>query len=231
MKVFSFENAKTPKGESMGWRTAIRYLAPAEESGFSTCPQAGACKATCLYSAGRGRFLTTQSARVAKTHWRFLDKRSHLNAAVDELRAEQGRLAPHMRLCARLNGTSDLPGDAIQLAEQLPEVQFYDYTKIVKSLTRDLPENYHLTLSYDPQTVPWETCQLAMRQGFNVAVVFDTRKGQDLPAYYSDIPVLDGDETDLRFLDKSPLGKCGCIIGLRAKGLAKLQNNFVVEVR
>ena len=66
----------------------------------------------------------------------------------------------------------------------------------------------------------------AIKHGVNVAVVFSTKKGQPLPAEYLGRPVIDGDETDLRFLDPS-----GVIVGLRAKGRAKHDcSGFVVNV-
>jgi hypothetical protein len=45
----------------------------------------------------------------------------------------------------------------------------------------------------------------------NVAVVFDT-----LPTTYLGRPVVNGDDTDLRFLDPQ-----GVVVGLKAKGRAK----------
>ena len=55
----------------------------------------------------------------------------------------------------------------------------------------------------------------------NVAVVFDK-----LPEEYLGYPVIDGDTTDLRFLDDT-----GVIVGLLAKGDAKKDTSgFVVKV-
>jgi hypothetical protein len=45
-----------------------------------------------------------------------------------------------------VNGTSDLPWLAQELAMAFPEVQFYDYTKHPEPWLRTLP-NYHLTFS------------------------------------------------------------------------------------
>ena len=54
-----------------------------------------------------------------------------------------------------------------------------------------------------------------MHRGVNVAVVFDT-----LPEMYLGAKVIDGTETDLRFLDEK-----GVIVGLLAKGKAKKDNS------
>jgi hypothetical protein len=59
-----------------------------------------------------------------------------------------------------------------------------------------------------------------MKAGLNVAVVF--RNG--LPKTWQGLPVVDGDETDLRFLDRR-----NCIVGLVEKGMAKVDSTgFVV---
>ena len=70
-------------------------------------------------------------------------------------------------------------------------------------------------------------CVEALKLGVNVAVVFDTKKGQSLPENWNGYPVYDGDDTDVRFLDP----KDGYVIGLRAKGKARKDTTgFVVKV-
>jgi hypothetical protein len=55
-----------------------------------------------------------------------------------------------------------------------------------------------------------------------VGVVFRDR---NFPAQYLGVPVIDGDETDLRFLDPP-----GVVVGLSAKGTAKMdESGFVVD--
>ena len=53
----------------------------------------------------------------------------------------------------------------------------------------------------------------------------DTRKGEPLPATWRGIRVVDGDESDLRFLDDPCV-----IVGLRAKGKAKGDASGFVQV-
>jgi len=62
-------NAKTVKGEQLGFLTGILYLAPSDISGFNVCPMAkiAQCEKACLYTAGRGAFTSIQNARIAKT--------------------------------------------------------------------------------------------------------------------------------------------------------------------
>ena len=55
-----------------------------------------------------------------------------------------------------------------------------------------------------------------LNNGGNIAVVFDTKKGEELPSSFWGRPVVDGDKTDLRFLDADNV-----VVGLRSKGKAK----------
>jgi hypothetical protein len=105
-----------------------------------------------------------------------------------------------------------------------PSVQFYDYSKHTNR--KNIPSNYHLTFSRSESNDSKVADMFA--QGFNVAIVFDTPKGQALPATYLGREVIDGDEHDLRFLDKQ-----GVWVGLRGKGAAKKgeHNGFVILTR
>lgn len=67
---------------------------------------------------------------------------------------------------------------------------------------------------------------MAMAAKKNVAMVFNVKKGEELPLTYQNVSVIDGDVNDLRFLD--PMG---VIVGLRAKGPAKKdKTNFVIHL-
>ena len=130
--------------------------------------------------------------------------------------------------CVRLNGTSDLPWESlggvkrINLFNRFPSVQFYDYTKNPTRFDRQLPANYQLTFSRSECN--GDTVAKLMERGENVAVVFSSKKGEDLPATWQGREVVDGDLHDLRFLD----GK-NKVVGLRAKGKAKKdQSGFSV---
>jgi hypothetical protein len=233
-------DAKTSKGFDKGYLTGIIYLAPHTTAKIVTnpqdvltgllpkylnlCPMAGNCKLACLYTAGRGAMKGTQARRIAKTVF-FAH---HREAFLDSLRWDIRKL---IRTAAklgkvpavRINGTSDLPQLALQMAREFPQVQFYDYTKIPRPWERTLP-NYHLTFSHDgAANLP--ACLDVLAHGVNVAVVFSTRKGQPLPATWMGYRVIDGDLSDLRFRDAQ-----GVIVGVRAKGAAKrIRNGFVQE--
>lgn len=231
-EVFQIQNAKTIKGESLGYTTLIRYLAPGNVSGYEVCASRGACSDTCLFTSGRAAvFPAIIESRIAKTWERFHIREEHFSKMRREiLNAEKrARLMGH-KIAVRVNGTSDLTGDALTLAREFPHVQFYDYTKHLQvALRRDtLPSNYHVTLSHDPVSVPESDCRDALAMGVNVAVVFDTKRNENLPSRCWGSRVIDGDLHDLRFLD--PQGKRGVIVGLRAKGEAKGDNSgFVVK--
>jgi hypothetical protein len=126
----------------------------------------------------------------------------------------------------RLNGTSDiswekydmLPG--LNVFECFPDVQFYDYTKVLGRKVSGIL-NYHLTFSAaDGNDLD---VKKAILQGLNVAVVFGIKKTQPMPETYNGLPVFNGDESDLRFLD--PKG----VVGLYAKGKAKKDTSGFVK--
>jgi hypothetical protein len=54
----------------------------------------------------------------------------------------------------------------------------------------------------------------------NMVQVFNVAKGKDLPAKLGTIDVIDGDSSDLRFLDPK-----GVIVGLRLKSLTKIDRS------
>ncbi len=227
MKLLSTQNFKTVKGEKFGILTGILYLAPAKLSGFEVCPKRSeGCTASCLYSAGMGAFSNVQKARIQKTLFYFGDRPKFLELIKEDIKKLQKQAKKDgQKLAIRLNGTSDLNWMQHDVFSSFPDVQFYDYTKVFNRLTKEIPSNYHLTFSKSENNDI--ECIQALKLGFNVAVVFDTKKGDALPASWNGFPVYDGDDTDTRFLDP----KGGYVIGLRAKGQAKKDiSGFVVTL-
>lgn len=217
-------DTKTVKGEKKGYLTGILYLAPANESGYEMCPaRSKGCTQSCLFTAGRGVFPQVKKARLAKTA-KFVH---HQDAFMGELVGDIFALITKaknkgMTPCVRLNGTSDIDWERIpclgkaNIMEWFPDVAFYDYTK---RLDRGpLPDNYSLTFSRSESN--GVKVKKAIDAGLNVAVVFSG----GLPSTYAGLPVIDGDESDLRFLDGE-----GVIVGLKAKGKARKDTSgFVV---
>ena len=230
------QNAKTTKGEALGWRTLILYLSPGSlAGGGNCCPWASSgCLAACLYTAGRGKFSPVQEARLRKTREFWANPKGFVERLAREI--ERARKRAERRgenLAIRLNGTSDLPwerlgGEArVSLPNRFPGVVFYDYTKIPsrmgKFLAGGFPPNYSLTFSRNEENGP--TADRFIDKGGSVAAVFGVPRGGDLPAAYRGKPVTDGDLTDLRFLDPA-----GTVVGLRAKGEAlRDQSGFVIR--
>jgi hypothetical protein len=106
-----------------------------------------------------------------------------------------------------------------------PAVQFYDYTKVTKRLTREtLPANYHLTFSLSENNDAAAGEVLAA--GGNVAVVFRTPAIREryMATGFLGHRVIDGDETDLRFMDPANV-----VVGLYAKGRAKSDSSGFVR--
>lgn len=220
-------DAKTVKGQKRGFLTGVLYLAPHTISGYQVCPKASdGCRLACLYTAGRGIYTNTQKSRINKTLRFFQDKAQFLTQLVSEVEGVIRKgLREGLTPVIRLNGTSDLPWEKFavtrngvdygSIMEAFPEVQWYDYSKILGRSKAISLKNYHLTFSLaednDADAVE------ALRQGYNVAVVMNTGRQEEKPATWGGYPVVNGDETDLRFLD--PAG--GHIVALFPKGKAR----------
>ena len=221
MKLLTTANYKTVKGEKLGYLTGILYLAPAKISGYEVCPRRSpGCTAACLYTAGMGAFSNVQQARIKKTKQFFEDRDNFLMQLRKDITALVRKAKKtNMTPAIRLNGTSDIEWTRFGIMEEFPEVQFYDYTKVLNRLKQPIPKNYHITFSKSEDNEM--DCRWALNLGFNVAVVFNK-----LPETYFARPVISGDETDVRFEDAR-----GVIVGLTAKGKAKKDlNNFVIKV-
>ena len=232
MTLLTVGNPKLAKGEKKGYLSSVLHLAPANLSGKEVCAKrTPGCTAACLNTAGRGGIFkkgeTTnviQQARIRKTKAFFENRPAFLLELLVEIRktikkAEKQGFIPVFRL----NGTSDLAWEKYEVQDNknifqmFPDVQFYDYTKINNRKVSHIP-NYHLTFSKaDGNDMD---VRIALSNGMNVAVVF--RK--ELPDTYLGRKVINGDETDLRFLDPKNV-----IVGLKAKGKAKKDcSGFVV---
>jgi hypothetical protein len=230
MKLLSIGNPKILKGMKQGYMTYILHLAPANLSGYETCPKrTQGCTAACLNTAGRGGMIkkgeTTnmiQQARIRKTKFFFEDRENFLATLKDDIRkaikqAEKKGLIPVFRL----NGTSDIAWEKYGVIQEFPNVQFYDYTKILGRKVNGLA-NYQLTFSAaDGNDLD---VRRAIKEGYNVATVFGIKKSQPMPETYEGMPVFNGDDSDLRFLDPK-----GVVVGLYAKGKAKKDTSGFVK--
>jgi hypothetical protein len=232
MKLLSTGNPKLMKGEKKGYLSFVLHLVPADVSGKEVCPKRTAgCTAACLNTAGRGGMFkkgeTTnaiQQARIRKTKMFFENRDQFMADLVKDIKlgikqAEKKDMIPAFRL----NGTSDLSWEKYEVADgknifqMFPDVQFYDYTKVLGRKVGDI-KNYHLTFSNADGNL--NDVLGAQKSGLNIAVVFK----KVLPEKHLGWKVINGDETDLRFLDEQNV-----IVGLVAKGKAKKDTTgFVV---
>jgi len=240
MKLLTVGNPKVLKGMDQGYMTYILHLAPANVSGYETCPKRTAgCTLACLNTAGRGGMFrrgestnVIQEARKRKTRLFFENRDAFMALLVADIelalkQCSRRGLVPVFRL----NGTSDIAWEKYPVVRNgveygnvllaFPEVQFYDYTKIfgrkVKAYT-----NYHLTFSWADGND--SDVAKAIDAGLNVAVVFGVPKSKPLPVAYAGRPVFNGDDSDLRFLDPK-----GVVVGLYAKGKAKKDTSGFVK--
>ena len=249
--IASGSNAKTVKGDGEAYETAIMYLAPFTVAGVgNVCAMAerAKCWEGCLNTAGRGVFNSVQKARVNKTTRYMRERVGFMSDLVKDLiRFSNYCEKKGVRPAVRLNGTSDImweKGHPVEVKgvryssvmEAFPEIQFYDYSKIYTRVDRLLPRNYSITLSFSAANSDYATEIMSRLWAgkANVAVVYRTKdRVQGLvKGYYAlkvdgrTFPVIDGDETDMRFLD--PQG--GYVVALYAKGKAKKDHSgFVVD--
>lgn len=215
-------SVKTDKGIRVGVGTAVMYLSPADLSGRNVCPMATAgCRAACLHDAGMLAFRKAQSAQQWRTSFFHEDRagfleRLHLEIALHVAACDRAGLRP----AVRLNGTSDLRWERIapDLFDTFRAVTFYDYTKLPNR--RDLSRNYSLTFSLAEGPRSWRD-HLTALETMNVAVVLrgagTSRHPVAFPRMWRGRQLLDGDKSDVRFLDRP---RRGAYVGLRPKGRA-----------
>jgi hypothetical protein len=231
--LLSTKNSKTIKGEKLGYTTYIMYLAPHTQNskGKNLCSHASVgCAKACLFNSGAARFTGVQLGKMNKTEYFLADRKGFMNQLVSELTkierlhkavvgdeqiGRTGKVVRYKKFAVRLNGTADIPFENIKIGDKnifelFPNIQFYDYTKNDKRFDKVIPTNYHLTFSRSETN---DKVSLEMlNRGYNVAYVFGVKKEQDLPTSYNGFKVVNGDESDLRFLDEENV-----IVGLKYK--------------
>ena len=204
------------KGAKLGYLTYILYMSPfkANSLGKNVCSHASkGCIDSCLVGSGNGgMFEGVKKGRIAKTEYFLSSRIEFLNQIKTEIAKAIKKNEEKAIVTIRLNGTSDIPFENFRIFEGgknifevYPDIQFYDYTKNYTRFDKVLPSNYHLTFSKS-ETNTDKAFEL-LAKGVNVAMVFDKT-----PTEYKGYEVVNGDETDLRFLDKQ-----GVIVGLKYK--------------
>ena len=226
-------NPKLVKGDKLSdkYLSAIMHLSPINTR---ICPyqDIAKCKEACLNTAGRGGIFkkgestnTIQEARKRKTDLFLNDRDTFMSLLVKDIQAFVRKCERlDKKPCIRLNDTSDIQWELIpidnyaNIFEMFSDVQFYDYTKIPTRKVSSI-KNYHLTWSYSEANDKY--ARLFEQVPYNKAVVFHG----GLPSMFKGMRVIDGDTTDMRFLDKQ-----NRVVGLKAKGLAKKDTSgFVIQ--
>ena len=238
-RIFSVDNSKSKKAQGYGYINAIHYMAPARLAGVGNLCAGStvSCRENCLgWQSGHAGIVAndadinaTRASRIAKARRFMRERKAYMVDVVRSIelleqriakarkRARNGRFTRKLKLCVRLNGSTDVPWEGVacvrdgvtyrNIMSAFPHLVFVDYTKIASRLTRTLPANYHLTLSRHEDN---EAAVLdAVRAGHNAAVVF----AGGLPTTWHGLRVIDGDAHDLRHLDPR-----GVIVGLSPKG-------------
>jgi hypothetical protein len=249
-------DAKTLKGQKAKVLTAIAYGAPSTlastpERRVNMCTKASAgCIASCLNTAGNGRYSNVQQARIKKTHRWLDDPEGFMDAAAKDLARCAKRAAKEgMVLHVRPDGTTDvwttwfaarwddlaervharLKGPKYAAARRVfEESEVYTYTKRHPSAFQGLQRDVHVTFSWSERPDAPSTARAWMARGANVAVVFRNRRTLEHYQEHGFLgrPVIDGDESDNRADDPQ-----GVIVGLVAKGRAKKDTSgFVVDM-
>ena len=210
------------------------------------------CKEACLNTAGLGGvYPSIQKARQRKTDLFLNDRTEFMKQLISDIQKFVRACDRKDKLPAiRLNGTSDIQWENIYIGdmeqysldttdisnvevfnkkqlgldcknifELFPNVQFYDYTKIPTRKVDNIP-NYHLTWSYSEANEKY--AKMFDKVPNNKAVVF---RDKELPSMFKGLKVINGDDHDMRFLDKP-----NSVVGLKAKGQARKDyTGFVID--
>lgn len=237
-RIFSTDNPKAAKATQYGWLNAIHYMAPADLASVGNlCPKAtNGCRALCLgwfsgqAGMAKGNALNSvRRSRIEKARRFMTDRAAYLAdivRATELVERKAARLG--LRLCVRLNGSTDIAWERIRVVRggveypnmmaAFPHVQFTDYTKLASRFARPLPANYSLT--YSRAEGRDQEARDVLARGHNVAIVFRER-----PRQWGGAETIDGDAHDLRHLDPR-----GVVVALTPKGhkAKRDQSGFVV---
>ncbi len=181
------------------------------------------CRVQCLQYAGRQGFSNVVKSRERKTEMFVNDKENFLKSLWEELVTlnKKGNCAVRLNLLSDVNWDLEFRGIGKDL-NSLQSIQLYDYTKDHLKVSMNSIPHYNLTFSFSGSN--WKWCEeFLTEKKANVAVVFK----KEIPPTYKGFPVINGDESDERFLDSK-----GHIIGLKyktPKGVKYEINKFVVD--
>jgi hypothetical protein len=213
-------NAKLAK--SIGYYNAGISFAQASLSGHNVCfGSTTQCRNACLGGTGRAEFTPAiLQARINRTKLFATNPDLFWEVLLPELYAIDRRASKlEITVAFRPNILSDISWHLHfpQMFEIFSHWNFYGYTKVKSNVTQaiagELPENYHMTYSWSERAKIADV-KSYVASGINVAVPFYKKDTLEpvFPTRWWGLVVIDGDQSDLRFLDKQ-----GVIVGLKTK--------------
>lgn len=223
-------NAKTGKNQT---KTFILYLAPHKQNSFNKnlCSKASpGCIASCLFTAGRGKFSNVQIARIRKADYFLEETELFINQLASEILKQYAKAKKNnYQVLFRLNGTSDIDFyyllikyASLDITKLKDYAQFYEYTKNINYI-KSHKHKENLTYTFSRSETNNSLLPIALKLGANVSVVFKGEFPKKLMGY----DVLNGDSSD-----EIMIGHKSKILGLQAKGDAKKdKTNFVIDTK
>lgn len=214
------------------------YLASGDLSGVEVCSKqySQLCRQNCLMGSGQNKLSRmsksanhgfVDKSRILKTRLFFANRQVFMRIMLHEIEREMRRAdRKGFEFSIRINATSDINPITFyyidgtigkkNLFEKLPQIQFYDYTKVPMRLELAKKyKNYDVTWSIDGSEENLRIGLDYLKQGGRVAVVFGTDK---FPKKWHGYDVVDGDAYDARYHDGN------VVVGLKFK---KTANNYV----
>jgi hypothetical protein len=184
------------------------------------------CRSLCLgLHSGHHRLgmnIWSQIAQVRRTRYMMRDPGGFMRTLDREIKSvRRASIRRGMDTAIRLDGTSDLwIAGRTWIAAANPGCTFYDYTK-QDPTCRPIRSNTHLTYSVGESRRSWSIGSDYMDRGGCAAVVMDrdTYARSVESGIYRGYPVLDGDASDLRYLDNP-----GHVVALSAKGAPAIRD-------
>lgn len=265
-RLFSTDSAKAAKASGYGYLNAIHYMAPATLGGAGNmCSHYTiACFLNCLgWQSGQASMVkdldndtnNVRESRKLKAQLFMKDRANYMNRlARDIIALDRRAMRESLKLCVRLNGSSDLRFERISfeidvktskalaayyglLEDCAIDATYYAGRKF--TLPALFPEIQFVDYTKNPNRLGNAPDNLDLTLSYSVENSADCVKALmaghnvamifdgGLPDRFAGFPVIDGDKHDLRHLDP----KGGHIVGLTPKGRrAKLdQTGFIIR--
>ena len=235
--LWSTTSAKAAKASGFGYINAIHYMAPHTIAGVGNlCPFASpGCAASCLgYHTGHASMVKNSHDVTSKNRtrisrddkaWHYMRNRGNYRVALHKgiEKLKRKALKEGLKLAIRFNGSTDVTGEPVMIANAHPEIPVNEYTKSVRFALANARGEHpaNLRVCFSRSEINHDDCIKVLEAGGIVSVVFHG----ELPATWEGFEVVNGDEHDL--LHKWPRG---VVVGLKAKGAAKRDTTgFVVR--